>query len=273
MNVNFTEHYQLGHDGDLVFERDLMALDLHLDRPFLEFTGVRLHDHPEGELQWLIMASVRGKMGDPTSMLIEIEIMENSWADGLARGIQEMLACLCGHHVEEIKGFCFQLYAQRDDTGRPMEMPPLHHELRHHVDHLDFMMYSILQEADRARAKANLDHFALLQARGTIKLLAKERRHLRRQCQARDDTIGKLKAKVTELKDHIRDLENHLEKVEEEGIDLRKEKDALLSDDEDYLEDMDMEDQEDEDDDEFIDEEEKDAHVVDLHDESEPLDV
>jgi hypothetical protein len=29
----------------------------------------------------------------------------------LARGIQEMLARLCGHHVEEIKGFRFQHYA------------------------------------------------------------------------------------------------------------------------------------------------------------------
>jgi hypothetical protein len=48
---------------------------------------------------------------------------------------------------------------------------------------------------------------------------------------------------------------------------------TLLSDDEDYLEDMDMEDQEDEDDDEVIDEEEKDALVVDLDDESEALDV
>jgi hypothetical protein len=82
-----------------------------------------------------------------------------------------------------------------------------------------------------------------------------------------------LKAKVTELKDYISDLENHLEKVEEEGIDLHKEKDAHLSDDEDYLEDMDMEDQEDEDDDEFINEEEKDAPVVDLDDESVARDV
>jgi hypothetical protein len=273
MAMNFTEHYQLGSEGDLIFERDLTSLALHLDHPFPEFTGVRLHDHPEGELQWLFVASVCGKMGDPTSMLIEFEIMENSWANGLARGIQEMLARLCGLHIKEIKGFRFQHYARCDDTGRPMEMPPLHHELRHHVDHLDFMLYSTQQEADRAYAKANLDHFALLQARGTIELLAKERRHLRRQRQARDDTIKKLKAKVTELKDFISDLENHLEKVEEEGIDLRKEKDALLSDYEDYLEDMDMEDQEDEDDDEFIEEEEKDAHVVDIDDESKALDV
>jgi hypothetical protein len=106
MAMNFTEHYQLGHDGDLIFERDLTARALHLDRPFLEFTG-GLHDHPEGELQWLVVASVHGKMGDPTSMLIEFKIMENSWADGLARGIQEMLARLCGHHIKEIKGFRF----------------------------------------------------------------------------------------------------------------------------------------------------------------------
>jgi hypothetical protein len=59
-----------------------------------------------------------------------------------------------------------------------------------------------------------------------------------------------LKAKVSKLRDYISDLENHLEEVEEVGIDLRKERDALLSDDEDYLEDMDMEDHEDEDDDE-----------------------
>jgi hypothetical protein len=41
-------------------------------------------------------------MGDPTSTPIHFEIMENTWADGLARGIQEMLARLRGHHVEEI---------------------------------------------------------------------------------------------------------------------------------------------------------------------------
>jgi translation initiation factor 2B subunit (eIF-2B alpha/beta/delta family) len=134
-------------------------------------------------------------------------------------------------------------------------------------------MYSTQQEADRAGTKANLVHFALLEARGTIKILAKERRCLRRQRQARDDTIEKLKARVSNLKDYVSDLENHLEEVEEEGIDLRKEIDALLSDDEDYLEDMNMEDHEDEDDDDFIDDEEEDAHIVDLDDESEAPNV
>jgi hypothetical protein len=75
-----------------------------------------------------------------------------------------------------------------------------------------------------------------------------------------------LEAKVAELTEYLSNLETHLKDVEEEGIDLHKERDALLSDDEDYLEDMDMEDQEDDDDYEFIDDDEEDAPVVDLDD-------
>jgi hypothetical protein len=75
-----------------------------------------------------------------------------------------------------------------------------------------------------------------------------------------------LEVKVAELTEYLSDIETHLEDAEEEGIDLRKERDALLSDDEDYLEDMDMEDQEDDDDDEFTDDDEEDAPIVDLDD-------
>jgi hypothetical protein len=177
-----------------------------------------------------------------------------------------MFARVCGQHPEEIQEEHFRHLARRDDIGRPMNMPG-HHELSHHVDHLDFMLYCTQQEADHARTKANLDHFALLEARSTIQLLAKESRCLRRHRKARDDTIMELEVKVAELTEYLSGLETHLEDAEEEGIDLHKERDALLSDDEDYLEDMDMEDQEDEDDDEFIDDDdEEDAPVVDLDD-------
>jgi hypothetical protein len=71
------------------------------------------------------------------------------------------------------------------------------------------------------------------------------------------------------MTEYLSDLETHLEETEEEGIDLRKERDALLSDDEDYMEDKDMEDQEDDDDEGFINDEEEDALVVDLDDEPE----
>jgi uncharacterized protein (DUF3820 family)/regulator of replication initiation timing len=258
-------HYQLGRGGSLIFEYDLTALALHLDRPFSEFTGTLLPDHPERELLWLVKAICRGKIGDPTLITIEFEVRENTWADGLARGLQEMLAHVCGHHPEEIQEERFRHLAHRDDTGCPMNMPG-HHELSHHVDHLDFMLYCTQQEADRTRIKANIDHFALLEARSTIKFLARESRRLHRQCKARDATIVELEVKVAELIEYLSDLKTHLEDAEEEGINLRKERDALLSDDEDYLEDMDMEDQEDDDDDDFIDDDEEDAPVVDLDD-------
>jgi hypothetical protein len=78
MEPEFITHYQLERGGSLVFEHDLTALNLHLECPFPEFTGTKLHNHPEGELQWLVMASCRGKVGDPTSSLIEFEIVENT---------------------------------------------------------------------------------------------------------------------------------------------------------------------------------------------------
>jgi hypothetical protein len=85
-----------------------------------------------------------GKVGDPTLITIEFEVMENTWADGLAWGLLEMLARLCRQHPEEIQGERFWHLACRDDTGRPMNMPG-HHELSHHVDHLDFLMYDTSQ--------------------------------------------------------------------------------------------------------------------------------
>jgi hypothetical protein len=265
MELEFVMHYQLGRGGSLIFEYDLTALALHLDRPFSEFTGTLLPHHPERELRWLVEAICRGKVGDPTSITIDFEVRENNWADGLAWGLQEMLARVCGQYPEEIQEERFRHLAHRDDTGCPMNMPG-HHELSHHVDHLDSMLYCTQQEADHARTKANLDHLALLEARSTIKLLARESRRLRLQRKARDDTIVELEVKVAELTEYLSDLETHLEDAEEEGIDLCKERDALLSDDEDYLEDMDMEDQEDDDDDEFTDDDEEDAPIVDLDD-------
>jgi hypothetical protein len=45
-----------------------------------------------------------------------------------------------------------------------------------YIDHMDFLLYSTQQEADRAHTKANLEHFALMEARSTIRMLAKDRK-------------------------------------------------------------------------------------------------
>jgi hypothetical protein len=69
-----------------------------------------------------------------------------------------------------------------------------------------------------------------------------------------------LKAKVAELTEYIGDLENHL--GEEEVIDLCKDENALVSDEDDFMEDL--EDQEDDEDAGFIEDEEEDPEEPDI---------
>ena len=91
-----TKFYQLGNGGSLIFEHDLNAVSDFLGRPHPEFHGVQLDDTPGGELQWVITADLRGKMEPPTSERILFSFRESNWLDGLARGLQEALARLCG---------------------------------------------------------------------------------------------------------------------------------------------------------------------------------
>jgi hypothetical protein len=174
--------------------------------------------------------------------------------------MQEMHARLCGLHVEEVQGERFRNFARRDADGRPANMPG-QNEPSTYIDHMDFLLYSTQQEADRARTKANLEHFALVEARSTIRILARDRKSLRRQRDERDHTIDELKANVAELTEYIESLESHL--GEEEGIDLRKEDNALISDEDDFMEDLD--DEEDPEENGFIvDDEEEDPEEPDV---------
>jgi hypothetical protein len=93
-------------------------------------------------------------------------------------------------------------------------------------------------------------------------MLAKDRKSLRRQHDERDQIIEELKANVAELTEYIESLESHL--GEEEGIDLRKEDNALISDEDDFMEDLD--DEEHDEDAGFIvdDEEEEDPEEPDV---------
>jgi hypothetical protein len=123
-----------------VFERDLNALSDFLERPHPEFHGIEVNDQPGGELQWIITADLRGKMEPPTSERILFSFRESNWLDGLARALQEALARLCGQNVEALQEERFAHLARRNTAGEPMDLP-LHPQLRHHVDHLDYMLY------------------------------------------------------------------------------------------------------------------------------------
>ena len=56
------ESYQLGHGGDLMFEKDLEKLVEHLGRQYPEFFGVPLNNQPGGQTQWVVTIDLRGKM-------------------------------------------------------------------------------------------------------------------------------------------------------------------------------------------------------------------
>ena len=65
MEYNY-EFYQLGHGGDLMFEKDLEQLAEHLGRPYPEFFGVPLNNQSGRPPQWVVTADLRGKLESPT---------------------------------------------------------------------------------------------------------------------------------------------------------------------------------------------------------------
>ncbi|KAK1641536.1 hypothetical protein QYE76_059341 [Lolium multiflorum] len=232
-NIKF---YQLGNGGDLIFERDLDGLSEYLGRPHPEFHGVEVNDQHGGELPWVITADLRGKMEPPTSERILFSFRESSWMDGLVRALQEALAHLCGQNVVAVLASRFDHHARRDSLGAPMEVQ-MHPQLRHHVDHLDYMLFQTQKELDNSRGYANQTHMALAQHADAIKMLNQDRKSLRLQRAKKDATIVRLRAKIAALEITVNAQENQLREMEDEdgGIDLQG-GGAFLSDDDDFEE-------------------------------------
>ncbi|KAK1605942.1 hypothetical protein QYE76_029615 [Lolium multiflorum] len=224
-----TKFYQLGNGGSLIFEHDLNALSDHLDRPHPEFHGAQISDQPGGELQWIITADLRGKMEPPTSERILFSFMESNWLDGLARALQEGLARLCGMSGEALKHPRFS--------------------------HLDL---------DNARSYANQTHLALTEHADAIKLLAKDRKTLRRQKAKKDATIARLRAKIASLEATVKAQEDQLNEMEQDGEDIQGGSD-FLSDDNDFEDDENTEGE----DYDFLDDGEDDHTPLDVDDDEE----
>ncbi|KAK1681618.1 hypothetical protein QYE76_042466 [Lolium multiflorum] len=68
---------------------------IHVPRaPFPEFFGGQVTDQPGGQMQWVIIADLRGTPEPPMTSRIQFSFRENSWMDGLARAMKEALARL-----------------------------------------------------------------------------------------------------------------------------------------------------------------------------------
>src|SRR3954471_21003869 len=198
MDVKYNKFYQLGNGGDLIFERDLDQLSELLERPHPEFFGAQLNDQGREDLQWLIVASLRGKIEPPTAEGIQLTLRENNWLDGLSRAMQEALSHLCGQSINQIKGTRFELYPRCDVMGQPLEAP-YHPELKSQLDHLSFMMYDRQKELDNARAYANHKYAIAKKKDQTITMLVKDHKSRRRQLDKKERVIARLRHRITDL--------------------------------------------------------------------------
>jgi hypothetical protein len=235
-----TESYRLGNAGGLIFEEDLTELSLFLGRPFPEFFGGRVTNQLGGQMQWIVCADLRGTSESPPTSRIQFSVLENSWLDGLARAMKEALARLCGLELPRIRGTRYFHMARHDSMGAPMDLSP-HPELKSHVDHTDYMLCETYVQLDNARALANFAYHQMAQKDEITKIIAAERKTLRRENAKKDYKISRLRDQIANLKETIKTQEDQLKALESEGEgeDIQGDGYSYVSNDNDYEEDDD----------------------------------
>ena len=123
-----------------MFESHLYELCKHLGRPVPEFQGACVEASSVDGLCWLIESSVRGRIEHPRSKKLVHVTMDSSWADGLGRAMQRMLARLCDEHKDELTTFRFCYFGRRNGDGHPT--PSEHHSLfGEYITDMEVMAY------------------------------------------------------------------------------------------------------------------------------------
>jgi hypothetical protein len=265
MALHWTEFVQLEKDSKLTFERDLFELSKLLGRPAPEFEGAQIDVHGVGRLSWLIRSSVRRNIKSPSSRTLVFTTKEATWVDGLCTATQRMLARLCEEHKAELVDSRFRFYGRRNCDGHPTPSP-YHPMFGSYIMDMEILLQCTQDDLLRTRIQLHFDRESLVELReNEMKLMVEKVALLRKRAQLRK-TIVKLRTKVAEQDGLIEDLEHHTDEMEEEGEDLCKENNAFLSDDDDFVEEMDCEEEDDEE--ELVDEEEEPLEAV-LEDEEE----
>jgi hypothetical protein len=218
-----------------VFERDLYLVSEKLERPPPQFHGVRIHNTPAGEQQWMITADLKGSPEPPISERILFSFKACNWVDGLAHALQEGLARVCGQNITALQGTRFAHFARHDTMGEPMALSS-HPVLKHHVEHLDFMLHETRKDLELTRVHAHRAQMALAHHADAIRLLAKDRKSLRLQRAKKDATINRLREKIRTLEVTVRTQQDQIQEMEEDGEDIQG-GDDFLSDDNDFEDD------------------------------------
>ncbi|KAK1692972.1 hypothetical protein QYE76_009669 [Lolium multiflorum] len=193
-----TETYDLENGGSLVFERDLYLVSEKLERPPPQFHGVRIHNTPAGEQQWMITADLKGSSEPPISERILFSFKAYSWMDGLAHALQEGLARVCGQNIAALRGSRFAHFARHDTMGEPMALSS-HPVLKIHA------------------TRQGPQSLRLQRAKNVA-------------------TITRLREKIRTLEVTVRTQQDQIQEMEEDGEDIQG-GDDFLSDDNDFEDD------------------------------------
>jgi hypothetical protein len=121
-----------------------------------------------------------------------------------------------------------------------MDLSP-HPELKSHVDHTDYMLCETYVQLDNARALANFAYHQMAQKDEITKIIAAERKTLRRENAKKDYKISRLRDQIANLKETIKTQEDQLKALESEGEgeDIQGDGYSYVSNDNDYEEDDD----------------------------------
>jgi predicted nuclease with TOPRIM domain len=102
---------------------------------------------------------------------------------------------------------------------------------------MEYLLYQTQASLESNRMENEVLKSELDEAKEELKLVKLEARRQRRLKLRVRESNYMLKVKVAHLKTALREAEDKIETLEDEGEDLRKENAALLSDDNDYMED------------------------------------
>ncbi|KAK1608912.1 hypothetical protein QYE76_032585 [Lolium multiflorum] len=161
--------------------------------------------------------------------------VQRAGAGSAGVGRAEGLARVCGQNIAALQGTRFTHFARHDTVGEPMALSS-HPVLKHHVEHLDFMLHETRKDLEQTRVHAHRAQMALAHHADAIRLLAKDRRTLRLQRAKKDATIARLREKIRTLEATVRSQQDQIQEMEENGEDIQGGED-FLSDDNDYEED------------------------------------
>jgi hypothetical protein len=233
----FTESLQLGYNQPpYLFETALVEVSRAVGRLLPEVKGGQLESTKDGEMSWLVVCTLRGSHVKPLEE-IEVQVFDRTWEDGLVRVLQSALSRLVFHHRVELeaKGLPHALLGRRNEEGIPT-MIPYTCLLGRQVSQMENLLYKTQLSLDSNRMENEVLKHEQEGLKLDLKLARlKYRRQQKKTLRVREANYM-LKVKVMHLKTALRDAEDKLETLQDDGEDIRKEDTALISDDDDFME-------------------------------------